>query len=110
MPNELQPQGTCELQGLWIDAPGLPALVLPVDARRGVWADNTQVVSSLAYPNLLGIKRLGCCCCCIYSYFIRMMENLCHYTPEPPCPELHRVGALGLRLDMRCLPDGGRPP
>jgi hypothetical protein len=22
------------------------------------------VVSSLAYPNLLGIKRLGCCCCC----------------------------------------------
>jgi hypothetical protein len=23
------------------------------------------VVSSLAYPNLLGTKRLGCCCCCI---------------------------------------------
>jgi hypothetical protein len=22
------------------------------------------VVSSLAYPNLLGTKRLGCCCCC----------------------------------------------
>jgi hypothetical protein len=22
------------------------------------------VVSSLAYPNLLGNKRLGCCCCC----------------------------------------------
>jgi hypothetical protein len=24
----------------------------------------THVVSSLAYPNLLGTKRLGCCCCC----------------------------------------------
>ena len=23
-----------------------------------------HVVSSLAYPNLLGTKRLGCCCCC----------------------------------------------
>jgi hypothetical protein len=23
----------------------------------------SHVVSSLAYPNLLGIKRLGCCCC-----------------------------------------------
>jgi hypothetical protein len=22
-----------------------------------------HVVSSLAYPNLLGTKRLGCCCC-----------------------------------------------
>jgi hypothetical protein len=22
------------------------------------------VVSALAYPNLLGTKRLGCCCCC----------------------------------------------
>jgi hypothetical protein len=25
-----------------------------------------HVVSSLAYPNLLGTKRLGCCCfCCL---------------------------------------------
>jgi hypothetical protein len=24
------------------------------------------VVSSLAYPNLLGNKRLGCCCCIIF--------------------------------------------
>jgi hypothetical protein len=23
-----------------------------------------HVVSCLAYPNLLGTKRLGCCCCC----------------------------------------------
>ncbi len=23
-----------------------------------------HAVSSLAYPNLLGTKRLGCCCCC----------------------------------------------
>jgi hypothetical protein len=26
------------------------------------------VVSSLAYPNLLGTKRLGCCCCCRRVY------------------------------------------
>jgi hypothetical protein len=25
-----------------------------------------HVVSSLAYPNLLGTKRLGCCCCCCW--------------------------------------------
>jgi hypothetical protein len=24
----------------------------------------SHVVSALAYPNLLGNKRLGCCCCC----------------------------------------------
>jgi hypothetical protein len=41
MPNEPQPQGTCELQGRWIEAPGLPALVLPINARRWVLADNT---------------------------------------------------------------------
>jgi hypothetical protein len=35
-PNELKPQGACELQGQWIEAPGLPALVLPVNARQGV--------------------------------------------------------------------------
>jgi hypothetical protein len=27
------------------------------------------VVSSLAYPNLLGNKRLGCCCCCCHVQF-----------------------------------------
>jgi hypothetical protein len=27
-----------------------------------------HVVSSLAYPNLLETKRLGCCCCCILFY------------------------------------------
>jgi hypothetical protein len=42
MPNELQPQGACELQGRWIEAPGLPALMLPVDADRWVLADNRQ--------------------------------------------------------------------
>jgi hypothetical protein len=40
MPNDLQPQGACELQGRRIEAPGLPTLVLPVDARRWVLADN----------------------------------------------------------------------
>jgi hypothetical protein len=33
---------------------------------------------------------------CIYKHFIKMMKNLCCYTPEPPCPQLQRVGALGL--------------
>jgi hypothetical protein len=41
MPNEPQPQGACELQGHQIEAPGLPTLVLPVNARRWVLADNT---------------------------------------------------------------------
>jgi hypothetical protein len=41
MPNKPQPHGTCELQGRRIEAPGLPALVLPVNARRWVLADNT---------------------------------------------------------------------
>jgi hypothetical protein len=27
-----------------------------------------HVVSSLAYPNLLGNKRLGCCCCRLHNY------------------------------------------
>jgi hypothetical protein len=40
-PNEPQPQGVCELQGWQIEAPGLPALVLPVNAYRWVLADNT---------------------------------------------------------------------
>jgi hypothetical protein len=26
-----------------------------------------HVVSSLAYPNLLGTKKLGCCCCCCWD-------------------------------------------
>jgi hypothetical protein len=41
MANEPQPQGVCELQGRRIKAPGLPALVLTVNARRWVLADNT---------------------------------------------------------------------
>jgi hypothetical protein len=27
----------------------------------------THVVSSLAYPNLLGTKRIGCCCCDLFQ-------------------------------------------
>jgi hypothetical protein len=27
-----------------------------------------------------------CVCVCV---FITVMENLCHYTPEPPCPQPH---------------------
>jgi hypothetical protein len=33
-----------------------------------------HVVSSLAYPNLLETKRLGCCCCCIYLLFSFYVE------------------------------------
>jgi hypothetical protein len=40
-PNQPQPQGVCELQGRQIEAPGLLALVLPVDTRQWVLADNT---------------------------------------------------------------------
>jgi hypothetical protein len=48
---------------------------------------------------------------CIFIYlFIRMLENLCRYTTEPPCPQPKQVGALGLKLDTRRLPSGGRPP
>jgi hypothetical protein len=41
MPNKPQPQGACEMQGQQIEAPGLPSLVLPVDTRQWVLADNT---------------------------------------------------------------------
>jgi hypothetical protein len=42
MPNEPQPQGACELQGRQIEAPGLLALVLPVDTHQWVLADNSR--------------------------------------------------------------------
>jgi hypothetical protein len=38
--NKPEPQGVCELQGRQIEAPGLPALMLSVDTRRWVLADN----------------------------------------------------------------------
>jgi hypothetical protein len=34
-----------------------------------------HVVSSLAYPNLLGTKRLGCCCCC--NALVEIYFNVC---------------------------------
>jgi hypothetical protein len=36
-PDESQHQVACELQGRWIEAPGLLAFVLPVNARRWVF-------------------------------------------------------------------------
>jgi hypothetical protein len=34
------------------------------------------VVSSLAYPNLLGTKRLGCCCCCCQLFaFLQALDH-----------------------------------
>jgi hypothetical protein len=35
-----------------------------------------HVVSSLAYPNLLGTKRLGCCCCCCIIIFMNWSISL----------------------------------
>jgi glycosyltransferase involved in cell wall biosynthesis len=60
MPNEPQPQGACELQGRWIDASGLPALVLPVNARRCVLADNSTgiVVVPASDPKDLFMERV----------------------------------------------------
>jgi hypothetical protein len=48
-----------------------------------------------------------CVCVCIHRYFIRMMENLCRYTPEPPCPKPQLLVALELRLDTRHLTGEG---
>jgi hypothetical protein len=40
------------------------------------------VVSSLAYPNLLGTKMLGCCCCtkvpCIRPFFYSLAFSPIH--------------------------------
>jgi hypothetical protein len=36
------------------------------------------VVSALAYPNLLGTKRLGCCCCCCCAIGpLELLARLC---------------------------------
>jgi hypothetical protein len=47
-----------------------------------------------------------CVCVCV---FITVMENLCHYTPEPLSPQPQHVRALGLRVHMQHFPDGGHP-
>jgi hypothetical protein len=47
MPNKFQHQVTYELQGRRIEAPGLPALVLPVNARRWVLVDNNYEETNL---------------------------------------------------------------
>jgi hypothetical protein len=47
----------------------------------------THVVSSLAYPNLLGTKRLGCCCCCCGVLKLVVLENCLVFvvgSAEPP--------------------------
>jgi predicted transcriptional regulator of viral defense system len=54
MPNKCQHQVACELQGRRIEAPGLPALVLPVNTRRWVLVDNTvSFKMMLGKPTLL---------------------------------------------------------
>jgi hypothetical protein len=47
----------------------------------------------------------------IYIYiviFIKVVENLCRYTPEPSQLQPQRVRILGPRLDMQHLPNEGR--
>ena len=36
-------------------------------------------VSSLAYPNLLGKKRLCCCCCCVFACWFRLQWYFSHW-------------------------------
>jgi hypothetical protein len=50
------------------------------------------VVSSLAYPNLLETKRLGCCCCCCCSKSLSKLKRIYTYC-NTPCyrnPNLRR--------------------
>jgi hypothetical protein len=35
-----------------------------------------HVVSSLAYPNLLGNKMIGCCCCCWAGLYLGVKQEL----------------------------------
>jgi hypothetical protein len=43
----------------------LPSFIFPLLFRHCfISICLAHVVSSLAYPNLLGTKKLGCCCCC----------------------------------------------
>jgi hypothetical protein len=49
------------------------------------------VVSSLAYPNLLGTKRLGCCCCCCCC------NHTAYATIKMPGPK----GIIVLKSDQR---------
>jgi hypothetical protein len=50
-----------------------------------IYVSLAHVVSSLAYPNLLGTKRLGCCCC---SHYFVQNNILCPFlissTPKVP--------------------------
>jgi hypothetical protein len=57
-PNEPQPRGACELQGWWIEAPGLPALMLPVKTQRWVLVDNNRIAGAAGQPNQQGLANL----------------------------------------------------
>jgi hypothetical protein len=51
-------------------------------------------------------------CTKIYIYigiFIKVVENLSHYTLVPLWPQPQRVRILGPRLDMWLFPNGGNP-
>jgi hypothetical protein len=52
-----------------------------------------HVVSSLAYPNLLGTKRLGCCCCCCTHVWFLSVEP---------------AGKLALQMQVELLHYRGR--
>jgi hypothetical protein len=42
-------------------------------------------VSSLAYPNLLGIKMLCCCCCCNNKMLVSLNQNVDSFIELIPC-------------------------
>jgi hypothetical protein len=77
------------------------------------------VVSSLAYPNLLGNKRLGCCCCrrlhnyqlAIYLAIITSFHQIVQITTFNISMVLHGTVAEGnsavsiLKADAKPNPD-----
>jgi hypothetical protein len=55
----------------------------------------THVVSSLAYPNLLGNKRLDCCCCCcILSMSLDRNKSVCLETMNVAVGPMLQVQSL----------------
>jgi hypothetical protein len=95
MINEPQPQGTCELQGRRIEALGLSALVLPVDARRWVLADN-RCTYSMNSTKVLGINIE-----CIPATFLqRRSGRLCINSVEKHSGATVEDAYLGYMTEM----------
>jgi hypothetical protein len=103
--------------GLWHRSVGLNfgMAAAPTTSDRPPHRSSTFFSSFFYFAPQNGCKRCVniyiCVCVCIHRYFIRMMENLCRYTPDPPCPKPQLLVALELRLDTRHLTgEGGGVP